>query len=453
MAVQESGMGKTIPASGGIGPTGPQALSAEHARRVVRKVQIWILPFLLVLYIVSVLDRVNIGFAALTMNRELAIGAEQFGLLSGIFFIGYLLFGVPSNIILHKLGARLWVSVILIAWGIVATCTGLARSLEQLYVLRFLLGIAEAGLFPGMILYLSYWFPSRQRAQAVALFMIAVPLASVLGAPVSGLILDHVRWLGIGGWRWLLILEGFPPVVLGGLALIALPNRPENAWFLNAQEKRWLASELAREEQATLAGRGRVSALGALRSGRVWYLCAIYFAMMIGLNTMNFWLPQVVRNLSSSYSNMVVGGLVMIPHACGLVAMILISRHSDRVQERRYHAAIPALIGGAALLFIAKTANPAAAIALFSLMGIGIEGFFGPFWSLPGEYLTGIGAASGIALINSVGNLGGFAGPYLLGVVARQSGSAQSGFVFAGVAMLAGGLLLLALVINFQRAT
>jgi MFS family permease len=453
MAAEESGMGRAIAAGGGTDPTGPQALSAERARRVVRKVQMWILPFLLVLYIVSVLDRVNIGFAALTMDRELAISAEQFGFLSGIFFIGYLLFGVPSNLVLHKLGARVWVSVILITWGMVATCTGLAQSAEQLYVLRFLLGIAEAGMFPGMILYLSYWFPSRQRAQAVALFMVAVPLASVLGAPVSGLILDHVGWLGIGGWRWLLILEGFPPVVLGGLALIALPNRPENAWFLNAEEKRWLASELAREEQATLAGSGRVSALGALRSGRVWYLCAIYFAMMIGLNAMNFWLPQVVRNLSSSYSNTVVGGLVMIPHACGLVAMILISRHSDRVQERRYHAAIPALIGGAALLLIAKTANPASAIALFSLMGIGIEGFFGPFWSLPGEYLTGIGAASGIALINSVGNLGGFAGPYLLGVVARQSGSAQSGFVFAGVAMLAGGLLLLALVINFQRAT
>ncbi len=214
-----------------------QELPAERARRVVRKVQIWVLPFLLVLYIVSVLDRVNIGFAALTMNRELAIGAEQFGLLSGIFFIGYLLFGVPSNIVLHKLGARRWVSAILIAWGIVATSTGLARSVEQLYVLRFLLGIAEAGLFPGMILYLSYWFPSRQRAQAVALFMVAVPLASVLGAPVSGLILDHVHWLGIGGWRWLLILEGFPPVVLGGLTLIALPNRPENAWFLNAGRK------------------------------------------------------------------------------------------------------------------------------------------------------------------------------------------------------------------------
>ena len=445
MAAEESGMGRAIAAGGGTDPTGPQALSAERARRVVRKVQMWILPFLLVLYIVSVLDRVNIGFAALTMDRELAISAEQFGFLSGIFFIGYLLFGVPSNLVLHKLGARVWVSVILITWGMVATCTGLAQSAEQLYVLRFLLGIAEAGMFPGMILYLSYWFPSRQRAQAVALFMVAVPLATVLGAPISGPIMDHVHWFGISGWRWLLMLEGFPPVLLGGLTLVALPDRPKDAWFLKAEEKQWLAEELAREEEATVAERGQVSALGALASGRVWYLGAIYFPMMIGLNVMCFWMPQVVRNLSSSYSNTMVGVLVMIPHACGLAAMILISRHSDRAQERKYHAAIPALIGGAALLFIAKTSNPAAVIALLSLMGIGIEGVFGPFWSLPGEYLTGMGAASGIALINSVGSMGGFAGPYLLGVIERRSGSLQRGFAFTGVAMVAGGLLLLGL--------
>ena len=359
MAAEEAGMGGAIAAVGGTDRSAPQALTAEHARRVVRKVQMWILPFLLVLYIFSVLNRVNIGFAALTMDRELAISAEQFGFLSGIFFIGYLAFGIPSNIVLHKLGARVWVSVILIIWGIVATGTGLAQSAEQLYVLRFLLGIAEAGMFPGMILYLNYWFPSRQRAQAVALFMVAVPLATVLGAPVSGPIMDHVHWFGLGGWRWLLMLEGFPPVLLGGLTLIALPDRPENAWFLKADEKQWLVGELAREEAVTVAERGRVSALGALANGRVWYLSAIYFPMMIGLNVMCFWLPQVVRNLSSSYSNTMVGVLVMIPHACGLVAMILISRHSDRVQERKYHAAIPALIGGAALVFIAKTSNPA----------------------------------------------------------------------------------------------
>jgi MFS transporter, ACS family, tartrate transporter len=438
--------GHCTPADQGEGNVqGTVILSAQAAESAVRKVQFRILPFILILYIVSVLDRVNIGFAALTMNKELAIGAQQFGFLTGIFFIGYLVFEVPSNLIMHKVGARIWMARILITWGIIAACTGLAHTALHLYMLRFLLGVAEAGFFPGMILYLTYWFRARERAQAVALFMVAVPLASVIGAPVSGVILDHIHWWGLASWRWLLILEGLPPVLLGALTFFVLPNRPSDARFLTAEEKEWLAAELVREEQATLTQQGHLSAIGALGNGRVWYLAIIYFAMMIGLNVMNFWMPQVVRDLSSRYSNTVVGLLVMIPHVCGLVAMILISRHSDARQERRFHAAIPAVLGGVALLFIGKVASPVVAVLLLSLMGIGIEGFFGPFWSLPSRYLTGFAAASGIALINSVGNLGGFAGPYLLGVIVKRTGSAQAGFVPVGAAMIVAALLVLGL--------
>jgi len=418
--------------------------ATDPASSAVGKIQLRILPFIFLLYIVAFLDRVNIGFAALTMNKELAISSEQFGLLAGIFFFGYFLFGVPSNVILHKLGAREWIAWILVSWGIVSASTGFAQSAVQLYVVRFLLGLAESGFFPGMILYMTYWFRQRERAQAVAFFMTGLPISSIVGAPLSGLILDHIHWLGVSSWRWLLVLEAAPAIVLGIVTYKLLPNRPAEARFLTQAEKDWLAGELANEEKTAEAS-GKVSALRALWNGRVWYLAIIYFTIIIGVYSMSFWLPQVVKGLSTLYSNTTVGLLVPIPHICGLIAMLVLSRHSDRTQERRWHAAVPAILGGVALLVVGRVTSPALSIALLALMAIGVDSFFGPFWSLPSKFLTGVAAASGIALINSVGNLGGFVGPYVIGAVSRRTGSTSLGLAFVGVSMIVSAMLVLAL--------
>ena len=416
----------------------------DVAGTTVRKIQLRILPFIFLLYIVAFLDRVNIGFAALTMNKELGLSAQQFGLLAGIFFFGYFLFGVPSNVLLHKFGARVWIAWILVSWGMVSACTGFVQNVTQIYVVRFLLGLAEAGFFPGMILYMTYWFRQRERAQAVAFFMTGLPIASILGAPCSGFILDHIDWFGVSSWRWLLVLEAAPAIVLGMLTYRLLPNRPADARFLMQPEKDWLAGELAKEEQSAGVS-GHVSAWKALWSGRVWHLAIIYFAIIIGLYAMSFWLPQVVKGLSELYSNTTVGLLVTIPHICGLIAMLLLSRHSDRTQERRWHAAIPAILGGAALLPIGRVTSPALSIALLALMAIGVDGFFGPFWSLPSKFLTGVAAASGIAFINAVGNLGGFVGPAVIGAVSKRTGSTSGGLAFVGISMIASAILVLLL--------
>src|ERR1700682_4937470 len=360
-----------------------------------------IIPFVLLLYVISFLDRINIGFAALTMNKELAITSRQFGLVAGIFFFGYFLFEIPSNLLLHKLGARIWIARILITWGILATLTGFVHSVHQLYVVRFLLGLAEAGYFPGIALYLTYWFRQRDQAQAIALFLAGIPVTSILGAPVSGLILDHVHWLGISSWRWLLILEGIPAIVFGFLTYLLLPNRPGEAKFLATEEKEWIRAELQREEQQKLEHR-RYSALQALASGRVWHLVLIYFGMMIGSYTLISWAPQLLKSLSSLYSNSMVGLFLPIPYLAGVAGMIFISHTSDRTAERRYHAAIPALAGGVTLVLLGAAHSAFVTVVLLSFVAIGVYGSMGPFWALPSEFLTGFSAAAGIALINSV---------------------------------------------------
>src|SRR5580700_192424 len=250
---------------------GSAITSSPIETRTIRKLRIRIIPFLFLLYIVAYLDRINIGFAALTMNKELAITSRQFGLLVGIFFFGYFLFEIPSNVLLHKIGARIWIARILITWGIMAMLTGLVRSVPQLYVARFLLGVAEAGLFPGIVLYLTYWFRQREQAQAIALFMTGLPITSILGAPVSGLILDNVHWLGVGSWRWLLILEGLPAMGCGVLTYFLLPSRPAEANFLTWDEREWITTELAGEEELKRRKR-QISATQVLADGRVWHL-------------------------------------------------------------------------------------------------------------------------------------------------------------------------------------
>src|SRR5437660_7432826 len=262
--------------------------------RTIQKIRFRILPFVFVLFVVALIDRNNIGFAALTMNKELAISSQQFGFIFGIFLFGYFLFEIPSNLLLHQIGARVWIARILLTWGLVAMLTGFVHTVQQLYIARFVLGLAEAGYFPGIVLYLTYWFPQREQARTLALFLTGYPVTSIVGAPVSGFILEHAHWLGVGSWWWLLILEGSPAIVLGFLTYFVLPCPPSEAKFLTRAEKNWLEAELEREEQLKLKQR-RHSAIEGLTNPKVWRLVLIYFGMMIGGYTMAFWMPQIVK--------------------------------------------------------------------------------------------------------------------------------------------------------------
>jgi len=424
----------------------PQIMAPETEKTTIRKIQTRIIPFVFVLFVVAFVDRINIGFAALTMNKELAITSQQFGLLSGIFFWGYFLFEIPSNLLLHKIGARIWIARILISWGIVAMLTGFVQTAVHLYVLRFLLGLAEAGYFPGIILYLTYWFPQRRLAQNFAIFLTAIPVANIVGAPVSGAILDHIHWLGLGSWRWLLILEGLPAILGGVLTFFFLPARPAEAKFLTAQEKMWIAAELARERLQKGAS-NEITALQALAHKRVWYLTAIYFPATVGWYATAFWMPQLIKAISTDYSNTALGLLVMIPYLVAFVAMILVGRSSDRRLERRYHAAIPLIIGAISFLALSTISARSVlfSVALWCLVASGIQCAWSPIWSLPNEFLTGFSAAAGIAFINSVGNLGGFVGPYAMGAISKATGSFRGGLVVAGISWFISAALLIAL--------
>jgi ACS family tartrate transporter-like MFS transporter len=426
--------------------TSPAVATSAIEATTVRKVRARIIPFVLALFVVAVLDRNNIGFAALTMNKELAVSSQQFGFIAGIFFFGYFIFEIPSNLLLHRIGARVWIARILISWGIITILFGFVRNAHQIYVARFLLGLAEAGFFPGILLYLTYWFRQQQLAQTVALFLTANPLGNIIGAPLSGVILDHAHWYGLSSWRWLLILEGVPAVIGGVLTYFLLPGRPAEAKFLTREERDWITTELSREEQEKL-GKGRFSAGQALTHRSVWHLTAIYFSALLGSYTVIFWMPQLVRRLSSEYSNTTVGLLVMIPYLVGLPVMILVGRSSDHRRERRYHAAIPLLIASSSLIVLGTTSSSSVplAIMLWCLVVSGTFSLWGPFWSVPNEFLTGFSAAAGIALINCFGNLGGFVGPYAIGAISNKTGSLQTGLLFVAFSLFASAMLIFGL--------
>ena len=410
----------------------------------IRKLRIRLLPFLFVLFVVAFIDRINLGFAAITMNRELAITSQQFGLAAGIFFWGYFLFEIPSNLILHKIGARVWIARILITWGTIATLTGFVQSVNQLYIARFALGLAEAGYFPGVLLYLGYWFRQREKAQVVALILVGIPLASILGAPISGFILDHVHWFGLSSWRWLLILEGFPAIVGVFLTYVLLPNRPAEARFLTGEEKAWIADQLEQEDRQKSAAES-LSVARTLVNPRVWYVACIGFNFAFASYAFSFWLPQIMKSVLSARSNTEVGFLVMIPNLLGLIAMIIVSRHSDRTLERRYHMTVSCVFAGIAMLSLGTPHFPFFSVVLFSAVAMGAYSFLPVFFSLPGEFLTGFSAASGIALVTSVSNFGGFVGPYPVGIIRQKTGNLYTGLICAGVFFLISASLALVL--------
>ena len=417
----------------------------------IRKIRIRLLPLLSVLYIVAFVDRVNIGFAALTMNRELAITSEQFGFAAGIFFGGYFLFEIPSNLILHRVGPRVWIARILITWGAVATLTGFVQSAHQLYIARFLLGLAEAGYFPGVVLYLGYWFRQRERAEAMALILVGIPLASVLGTPLSGLILDHVHWFGLSSWRWLLILEGLPAVASAYLAKVLLPNGPDEAGFLGGEEKAWVTAQLEREEQQKTALRS-LSVVRTFIHRRIWHLACIGFAGAFGGYIFNFWLPLMMRSILAGSSNTVVGLGVMVPNLLGVIAMIFVSRHSDRTQERRYHLAASVALSGLGMLLLGAPRSPWPSFVLLSAVAVGTYSSFPVFISIPGEFLTGFSAAAGIALVTSVSSTGGFVGPYVFGLIQQRTGNSYYGLICAGILFLVSSVMALMLPKQVQLA-
>jgi MFS family permease len=351
---------------------------------------------------------------------------------------------IPSNLILHRIGAQVWIARILITWGAVATLTGFVQSAHQLYIARFALGLAEAGYFPGIALYLGYWLPSRARAQALALIIIGIPVASVLGAPISGLILDRADWFGLSSWRWLLILEGFPAILCAFLTKRFLPSRPADAKFLTEQEKAWIADQLEHEE-GQKPGWQPISVTRTLIHPWVWHLACVGFALGFGAYTFSFWLPQMMKSVAADASGSVVGLLLVIPNLVGMIAMVIVSRHSDLTLERRYHMAGAGALAGIGLLLLEASPSPFLSVVLFSIVAIGSYSFLPVFFSVPSEFLSGFPAAAGIALGTSVANLGGFVGPYVVGSIQGRTGSLSAGLAVAGLSFLISAILALIL--------
>jgi len=407
---------------------------------VVRKVTLRIIPFMFLLYIVSYLDRANIGYAALEMNKELALTSEAFGFISGIFFIGYFLFEVPSNVMLNKYGARVWIARILVTWGLIAAATAFAQTANQLYVLRFFLGVAEAGFFPGVIVYLTYWFRSKELATTVALFTAAIPVSYIIGAPLSTWIMDNIKWLDWSGWRWMLFLEGVPAVFLGIACSLFLTDKPEQAKWLTQQEKDWLLAELERDRQS----RKNVKRLGVFKTmvnKKVLYLAFIYFVYQCGSLGVGYWMPQIIKGFSSELTHTQIGLIAMLPYIVATVAMVIWSRSSDRRNERKMHSAIPLAVAALGLVGAGMLSSPVASMAMICVALSGLYSFKSPFWALPTLFLDRATAAVSIAVINSIGNLGGFVGPSMIGVVKGNSQSAATGLLFLSALLLIAFLM------------
>ena len=402
----------------------------EHAQKaIVRKITWRIIPFVFFLYIISYLDRANIGYAALQMNAELSLTSEAFGFISGIFFIGYFIFEVPSNVMLNKFGARIWIARILVTWGLLATLSAFVQNATQLYILRFLLGVAEAGFFPGIIVYLTSWFRAKELATTVALFTAAIPVSYIIGAPLSTWIMDNAHWLDWSGWRWMLFLEGIPAVFFGVVCFFKLTDKPDQARWLTQEEQAWLASELDRDRKS----RKNVTHLNgwqAIRNTKVLYLSFIYFVYQCGSLGVGYWMPQIIKGLSGSLTHTEIGLIAMLPYIVATVAMILWSRRSDRHNERKLHSAIPLGVAAVALFAAGLISNPAIAIGLISIALAGLYSFKSPFWALPTLFLSRSTASVSIAVINSIGNLGGFVGPFMIGVVKGSSSSATGALGF-----------------------
>lgn len=398
------------------------------------------IPFLLLCYVVAYLDRVNVGFAKLQMLQDLKFSETVYGLGAGIFFIGYFLFEVPSNVILHRVGARLWIARIMVTWGVISAAMMFVESATSFYVMRFLLGVAEAGFFPGIILYLTYWYPAARRARMTAIFMSAVALSGVIGGPLSGWIMQHFSGMhGLAGWQWLFLLEGLPSVVIGIATLFYLDDRIDHAKWLTREEKALLQRNMVVEN----ASKQDLSIGAVFTDSRVWLMSLIYFSFVMGLYGISFWLPTIIK-ATGVKDAVQIGLLTAIPYGSAVVAMIVVSRSADRLRERRWHIAIPALLGAVGLVMSAVWGqNTVLAMTALTLATMGILTTLPLFWSLPTSFLAGAGAAAGIALINSLGNLAGFVSPFAVGWLKDLTQSTNAGMYLLAASMVLGALLTL----------
>ncbi len=381
----------------------------EEERAVIRKAMWRLLPFLCFIYFIAYLDRVNVGFAALAMNEDLGLSPTAFGNGAGIFFLAYFLFEVPSNFALKRFGARVWIARIMVTWGIISMAMAFVSGTTSFFVLRFLLGVAEAGFFPGMILYLTFWFPNRVRAGILGVFIIANPASTIVGAPLSTTLLG-TSILGLTGWQTMFIVEGLPAVLLGVVVLFVLCDSPAKAKWLTAREREVLLNAVSRDERLST----HTSLRDGLASPQVWMFSLLYAALMMGVYGFGLWAPQIVKSLGN-LSNQQVGLVLVIPYAFATLAMVLWGRHSDRTGERKWHLALPAVVGTIGFLCGSYADNIYLAVAGFTLGAIGIYASLPLFWSLPTAMLGGTAAAGGIALINSIGNLSGYFGPSIIG--------------------------------------
>ena len=407
---------------------------ARAARRLI--------PVMALMYVASFLDRVNVGFAILTMKQDLGFSPEVFGLGAGIFFWGYFLFEIPSNLMLEKFGARMWMCRIMVTWGLISMATAFVQGPTSFYILRFLLGLAEAGLYPGMILYMTYWFPQATRARFIALFLAAVPAASVIGAPLSGWLLGFNGILH--GWQWMLLLEGLPSLALGVAVLWLLPDRPATAPWLSAKEKNILEARLA-DDRRRDTGKHTMSGFWEMLADKwIWIFIIPDFSIVIGLYGMGLWMPQMIKDLG--FSNLETGFLVALPYVVSMVGMVLLGLSSDRTGDRVWHVAGAAFAGALGLIGAVLFANPVLIMLSFCLAAFGIYGALAVFWTLPTAILRGMAAAGGLALLNSFSNLGGFFGPTLMGWLKQSTGTYTMGMLvlaamlaFAGISTLVIG--------------
>ena len=407
---------------------------------VISRLMWRLMPFLFLLYIVAYLDRINVSFAVLQMRGQLGLGERVIGRAGGMFFIGYFFFQVPSNLILERAGVRRWISGLMVVWGFISCLMIFIRGPVSFYAMRLLLGAAEAGFFPGMILYMKRWFPARARARAVAWFMTANTLAGMVGSPISGALLN-VRGAGLAGWQWMFLIEGMPAIVLGALVFLTLTDHPNEAGWLRGEEKAWLLAKLAEEQDSSGPSTGGFWRV--LLTPRIWLLSVVYFGVSTTMYGLTLWLPSVVHAQSRlSYSW--IGVVSVIPFLVATVAMVVVGMHSDRTGERRWHIAVPALVGGAALAIAGYGGSPILVLAGISLGMAGAESMVGPFWAMATSSLTGLSAAAGIAVINSLANLGGYFGQDIVGLFRSANGGFRGGLWAIGATVaISGGTALI----------
>ena len=406
-----------------------------------RRVGLHVLPILFCCYLVNYIDRVNVSFAKLHLSAALHLGDAAYGLGAGLFFVGYFFFQIPSNLLLHRIGARRTIALIVILWGIISAAGAFIHTENEFYLQRLLLGASEAGFFPGVILYLTTWFPSTIRARIFAIFLTAIPVAGLIGGPISGYILENVHGAGLQAWQWLFILEGLPCALLAVWVFRSLPDRPADAPWLSAQEQRELEADLA-ADQNTSSTRTTGSTLSTLSQPLVWKLCLLYFCTMMGLYGLSFWLPQIIQGLGWK-GPLQVGLLSAVPWFFAVLFMLFLGARSDRRQERRKHAAFAGLVAAVGFALCGLTHDSALGLVAISLAAAGVMGMMAVQWSLPGTLLSGTAAAAGIALVNSCGNLGGFVSPFAIGKLTEMTHTSAAGLFLTAASLLWGAGLLL----------